>query len=568
MIKRNVFNNIGGFDKNMFLYFEESDLFKRLKDNNYRLFIIPKAKVIHIWTKILKPNPLLKKYFSESRFYYFKKHYGLTWALFIEVLARFSKYEFIMFIMVLISIILHFYRFGDNALFHGEVGLNYIELKNYVENHQLPLVGPPTGHGWISLGPLFYWMLTPLYLFGRVDPLVIAFLFSVIGIVIIIENYIFIKHLFNKNIALLSSAIISFSPIWLQVARESRFYFLVVPFFYPYLYFLIKALKGNGKYLFFTFLFIGIMLNFHLSVLILLLPTIFLIFLNRKSFVLNDYLKAGLGLFIPNIPFLIVNLQNKFIPILKTAIWIPYRIAGFIGLYPKNTVNETVLTGNFFTFTSFISKQLIFYDFLPMKLAGLTFIIYWLIKYVIMLKKKDNNVIFVLLTLFYFSLISLFIHGNPPPHYFMPIFATPPILIAYLFDSWINRKGFRMVIITVFLLFLVNIPFYFSSQWFYLPENAKSGYIKYQNQKAVAQTIINDAKTKTYELKRVGAFDFYGDNYAQNYQYLLWMNGNEPVKKADIRYTIYEDTSNISYLNNSVIVGKVDNIIISKEILK
>jgi GT2 family glycosyltransferase len=47
LIKREVFEQIGMFDENYFLYYEDSDLFMRVKQKGFLLFFIPKAILWH-----------------------------------------------------------------------------------------------------------------------------------------------------------------------------------------------------------------------------------------------------------------------------------------------------------------------------------------------------------------------------------------------------------------------------------------------------------------------------------------------------------------------------------------
>ena len=85
LIKRKVFQELNGFDENFFLYFEESDLFYRLTQKNHQLFILPQAKLVHLWGKSTPKSAKIKKIFNASRFYYFKKHFGLLKALLVEL---------------------------------------------------------------------------------------------------------------------------------------------------------------------------------------------------------------------------------------------------------------------------------------------------------------------------------------------------------------------------------------------------------------------------------------------------------------------------------------------------
>ena len=73
--RKSVLDEVGLFDENIFMYFEETDLCKRIRDNGYDIKIIKDAKIIHLEgqsnNNILKKKKLSK----QSEFYYFRKHY-------------------------------------------------------------------------------------------------------------------------------------------------------------------------------------------------------------------------------------------------------------------------------------------------------------------------------------------------------------------------------------------------------------------------------------------------------------------------------------------------------------
>ena len=75
LIRSEVFEKAGMFDENIFMYFEESDIGKRVRNLNYKIFVNPKAEVLHYWYQ--RFDEKRKKIFEKSRFYYFKKHYGI-----------------------------------------------------------------------------------------------------------------------------------------------------------------------------------------------------------------------------------------------------------------------------------------------------------------------------------------------------------------------------------------------------------------------------------------------------------------------------------------------------------
>ena len=89
IVRRDVFLEVGGFDEKFFLYFEENDLCKRIVDHGYKIYHEPKVIVKHDWEPGKKSLGTSKEIFEQSRFYYFKKHFGLIWALMVEFWVRF-----------------------------------------------------------------------------------------------------------------------------------------------------------------------------------------------------------------------------------------------------------------------------------------------------------------------------------------------------------------------------------------------------------------------------------------------------------------------------------------------
>ena len=84
-----VFQEVGGFDTQFFLYFEETELAHRLKKNGYRCVLVPQAKIVHLegsFEKEGKPHYAKIGWFSESRQLYFKKTKGRAVAFLVKTL--------------------------------------------------------------------------------------------------------------------------------------------------------------------------------------------------------------------------------------------------------------------------------------------------------------------------------------------------------------------------------------------------------------------------------------------------------------------------------------------------
>lgn len=91
MISKKLFKKIGGFDENFFLYFEEFDLCKRVKNLGYKIFITPDSRIIHLWGFSTKGIKNIDIIFMQSRMHYFIKHYGFLSMVIVELFCRSRK---------------------------------------------------------------------------------------------------------------------------------------------------------------------------------------------------------------------------------------------------------------------------------------------------------------------------------------------------------------------------------------------------------------------------------------------------------------------------------------------
>jgi len=87
MIKKNIFEELNGFDEKFYLYFEDNDICDRTRRLGYEIYKIPSVKVFHDWLPA-DGNVELKIIFEKSRYYYFKKHFGTINAIVVELFAK------------------------------------------------------------------------------------------------------------------------------------------------------------------------------------------------------------------------------------------------------------------------------------------------------------------------------------------------------------------------------------------------------------------------------------------------------------------------------------------------
>jgi len=95
MMKKNVLDAVGLFDERFFMYYEEVDLCKRIRNAGYAIVFTPSAQAVHHEGRAAltdKANALIE--FYKSRNYFFLKHYGriqywtVKWFSFLDTSLR------------------------------------------------------------------------------------------------------------------------------------------------------------------------------------------------------------------------------------------------------------------------------------------------------------------------------------------------------------------------------------------------------------------------------------------------------------------------------------------------
>ena len=83
LCKRDVIINIGGFDERFFMYYEDIDLSKRVRETGKEIYYYPEIEIIHY-----QKFPSIYD-FGESPYIYFHIHFGLTFAIILRYIMIF-----------------------------------------------------------------------------------------------------------------------------------------------------------------------------------------------------------------------------------------------------------------------------------------------------------------------------------------------------------------------------------------------------------------------------------------------------------------------------------------------
>ena len=85
-VSAKAFNRVGGFSKEFFMYYEDTDLCKKLIDNKYKIRFMPSAKVVHLLGRSNSSNYKRKKMYFASQDKYLEKHKPKATKITIQIL--------------------------------------------------------------------------------------------------------------------------------------------------------------------------------------------------------------------------------------------------------------------------------------------------------------------------------------------------------------------------------------------------------------------------------------------------------------------------------------------------
>jgi GT2 family glycosyltransferase len=83
LVRRRIFEKVGTFDENYFLYVEDTDLCYRTKKAGFKIVVTPKSKIFHKVNRSTKENfsALPLYYATRNRLYFAKKNFRATFYL-------------------------------------------------------------------------------------------------------------------------------------------------------------------------------------------------------------------------------------------------------------------------------------------------------------------------------------------------------------------------------------------------------------------------------------------------------------------------------------------------------
>lgn len=535
IIKKELFEKIGGFDSNFFLYFEEFDLCRRLRKLGFKNYILPDLKISHIWGASTKKNNSSKKYFLKSRFYYFKKNFGLPKALIVELFLRINKELIILLPILIIAFILRAYNLADKIAFIGDAAWFFVSAKNMITDGVIPYVGITSSHVWLHQGAFWTYILAPILVLTKFNPIYVSYFTIFLDLATLTLVYYFASKYFNFKTAIFASLFYATSPL-LITSSQNAYHTSPIPFLTILLiYSVIRWVKGSVKFFPIVILLTTFLYNFQISILPLAFCVIsILIYGTYKRTNYATHLKnkkiitfSFLAFLIPMIPMLLHDLTHGFPQTLKVGVWLVYRVAVLFG-YPP--VNPEFKGDSWNSIINFILDYNSRFFFVNSKLIAL--IIFSSVFLFLLCKAYKNNFKSVqenILIIFTFiPVISYLLSKTNSGAYLPMLFVQLAILVGFLFGN-VRKKYF--VFSTGVFLIIIGFNAYLSlKSYIGIPIKPRIEYSK---------EIIKMSGNEPYNIVILGPNSkFYSSQL--NFEYLTWWLGKEPATQP-VRKKIYVD---------------------------
>lgn len=471
-----------------------------------------------------------------------------------------SKY-WLLIAIIIAGIFLRFFNFAGVVTFLGDQGRDAIVLKRILTLEHFPAIGAPTSVGQVYLGPFYYYFIAPwllLFNFNPIGPAIGVALFSCLYLLI---NYLIVDELFDKKVAIVSTILISFSFVLIELSRFSWNPNLMPLFALLTIYFFIKSLRSkNWKFHILFGSFLSFSIQLHYLALFLIPPAgiiTFLYFLTNKKHFLKNTLNLTVSFFsfvFFSFPLIIFDLRHQFL-----------NTNNFINLFKGSAQTKTNLISNLINTFQSLNQYSFAFKF-DVVISSIIFVLILIILFTLI---KSNKPITIFLVFFIFLILGFSLYGGDKhPHYFGVIYPVYFIIIGY-FISLLLSGGYEKYLALLFIVAFVFLNY----QKYYFIKNSGDGQL--ERSRKIAQIILDKVNASNFTVTALP--EKYSDS---TYRYYLEVWKKRPIEKdslekADELFLVCEKKCSpiignpqwdIAYFAPNKIVGewKVDDVKIYK----
>lgn len=379
------------------------------------------------------------------------------------------------------------YVLNGDVLFHTDIARDFLLMEELRIKKIILIGGRASGIPGVFHGPLWIYINFPIFLLSKGNPIIHGWFWVFLNIIFLLTSYLIVKKLFNNQIALLATLLISF-PMFEFTKGMYHPYgaLMLMPFFFYTFFRYIES--GNSPFLLVSIFFLGLITQFHiafgLSFILISAPLIFYkIFKDQKYY----YLLAFLVLIIPFSTWIIFDFRHDFIQ-LKTIISYIFHTQKTDPIRFDEMLHDRI-KGIFFHGLYLTHGTYEWFNIILSQFLGI--VSYLVIK----AKKSRQRTLYLLLLYFHigFWIVSLFHRGIILYHMYIAIIFIPLLLFSAT-SLFSNKKIFTLIyaILILFNLIWVRDNIVLSGAFFDRDQTSWRGQLK------IVKEIFNDAKNEEF----------------------------------------------------------------------
>ena len=225
-------------------------------------------------------------------------------------MKQFLKKNVLIISIFVLLIFSRFYKLGEFFTFNFDEEYQVLLAWEQVKNFHRIWIGVSASNVNYYLGPGVTY-LTAILLFISKDPAILAFFGSALGVLTGLSIYYVTKNLFSKKAAFYAFTFYTGS-LFLNFFDRRYWSATPIAFFSIWMLFLLCKAAANQRWLFLTFISMGLALHIHLSLLAFWPAVIYVIWLGRKKINLSTYLGSFAGFFTATLPLFIFDINHNF----------------------------------------------------------------------------------------------------------------------------------------------------------------------------------------------------------------------------------------------------------------
>ncbi|MDD2822858.1 MAG: glycosyltransferase family 39 protein [Candidatus Daviesbacteria bacterium] len=238
----------------------------------------------------------------------------------IKFIKQILKKHYLFIIIFLIALILRLYRIDYLTTFGRDQGIDYLSIKDMIINHKLTLIGIKVSLADFFQGPVYLYLLAPLFYVMKLNPLAGAYTAVIISLFTILILYYVVFKMFNVRAANLATSFFAVSPQLVAFGNTPLYQNFTPLFILLGVWCLYQALLVNKEsshkryfFIFLTGIFIGIGLELHFLIITLALAV--LIYIMGTGSFIKSIIFYLFGLLISLSPTILFELKHDFLNI-------------------------------------------------------------------------------------------------------------------------------------------------------------------------------------------------------------------------------------------------------------